>query len=155
MIADNPDRVRDDERAGAFWMFAVSLALLAGLWFFIIADAIAQARRMQSGSAHHSTGGRFAPEPSCSPGSCSRALRLCPALPRLRPAAVAECADAQHGTDARERRVSLADSTYYRTRKPSRGEVVVYVHPKERACTASRLSSHRGRPNRHQGGRAS
>src|SRR5215467_1243415 len=36
-----------------FWMFAVSAVLLVGLWFFIIADAVAQARRMQSDPQPH------------------------------------------------------------------------------------------------------
>src|SRR5215471_14138588 len=36
-----------------FWMFAVSLALLLGLWLYIMVDAVSRAYRMRDYPPHH------------------------------------------------------------------------------------------------------
>jgi|SRR5216684_294585 len=115
-----------------FWMFAVSLALLVGLWFFIIADAVAQARRMQSDPRH-----RLNRWPVCAGALVLAWLVFAvPCVYALHAKASGQLLWLNALTPSMEPTLEsgeylLADSTYYRTRKPSRGEVVVYVHPKE------------------------
>src|SRR4029450_3606622 len=41
-----------------FWMFAVSLALLVGLWFYIMVDAVSRANRRGDDRHHRSNRGR-------------------------------------------------------------------------------------------------
>ncbi len=115
-----------------FWMFAICLSLLFGLWLFILVDAAKRAQRMQDHPQHRYNRWQVYA------GACALAW-LVTAIP---------CIYAAHAKSAgqlgyfqatapsmeptlRVGEVFLADATYYRNHQPSRGEVVVYVHPKQ------------------------
>jgi signal peptidase I len=115
-----------------FWMFAVSGALLVGLWLYIMVDAISRAYRMrdiphQRYKRWTTYAGAFALACLIFAGPCiyavhakssGRLLWLNAASPSMEPT-------------LRMGEYFLADATYYRGRHPSRGEVAVYVHPKQ------------------------
>jgi signal peptidase I len=113
-----------------FWMFAVSLALLFGLWLFIMADAILRASRMHEiPQGYHRWpiyAGAFALACLIFAAPCfftihakaTGQLLLNAATPSMEPT-------------LRAGEYFLADATYYRSRQPSRGEMVVYIHPKQ------------------------
>jgi signal peptidase I len=115
-----------------FWMFAVSLALLVGLWLYIMGDAILRAHRMrdfphQRYNRWTTYAGAFVLACLIFAGPCvyavhakssGRLLWLNVASPSMEPT-------------LRLGEYFLADATYYRSRHPSRGEVAVYVHPKQ------------------------
>jgi signal peptidase I len=116
-----------------FWMFAVSLALLLGLWLFIMADAIARARRTasQPGQSYNRWQiyvGAFVLACLIFAAPCIYGLhaKASGQLGYFRAAAASMAPTLRHGE------YFLADSTFYRSRQPSRGEVVVYVHPKQK-----------------------
>jgi signal peptidase I len=115
-----------------FWMFAVSVALLIGLWLYIMVDAVSRANRMEDFPHHRYNrwtiyAGAFVLAWLIFAGPClyavnakssGRLLWLNAATPSMEPT-------------LRVGEYFLADATYYHSRHPSRGEVVVYVHPKQ------------------------
>ncbi len=115
-----------------FWMFAVSLTLLFGLWLYIMVDAVLRAQRMRDypHEGYHrwtTYAGVFvlaclvfaAPCIYAVHAKASGQLLLLNALtPSMEPTLQAG-------------EYFLADASYYRTRPPSRGEVAVYIHPKQ------------------------
>jgi len=115
-----------------FWMFAVSLALLLGLWLFIMADAILRANRMrehprQSYNRWPIYVGAFVFAWLITAIPCIYATnaKASGQLGYFRATAMSMAPTLQAGE------YFLADATYYRSRHPSRGEVSVYVHPKQ------------------------
>src|SRR6266540_2800652 len=115
-----------------FWMFAVSFALLVGLWLYIMVDAISRAYRMRDFPHQYynrwtTYAGAFVLACLIFAGPCiyavhakasGRLLWLSAVNPSMEPT-------------LRLGEYFLADATYYRSRHPSRGEVAVYVHPKQ------------------------
>jgi signal peptidase I len=115
-----------------FWMFAVSLSLLAGLWLYIMVDAVRRARRL-----------RDYPHPGAKRWTIYAGAFVIACLVFAAPCVYAVHAQASGQllvlnvvTPSMEPTLRvgeyfLADASYYRTRPPSRGEVVVYLHPKQ------------------------
>ena len=115
-----------------FWMFAVSLAMLAGLWLFIMIDAVRRAYRV-----------RDYPHPGAKRWTLYAGAFVVACLVFAAPCIYAVHAQASGQllvlnavTPSMEPTLRvgeyfLADASYYRTRPPSRGEVVVYLHPKQ------------------------
>jgi len=115
-----------------FWMFAVSLALLLGLWVFIMADAVARAQRTrdyphQSYNRWSAYAGAFVVACLVFAAPCiyavhakasGRLLWMNALTPSMEPT-------------LRTGEYFLADATYYRSRHPMRGDVAVYLHPKQ------------------------
>lgn len=115
-----------------FWMFAVSLALLVGLWFYIMVDAISRANRTrdyphQRYNRWTTYAGAFVLACLVFAGPCVYALHAKSSGQLLWLNAVTPSME----PTLRLGEYFLADATYYRNRHPSRGEVVVYVHPKQ------------------------
>jgi signal peptidase I len=115
-----------------FWMLAVSLALLLGLWLFILVDATVRAYRMSEY--------RRQPYNRWEIYAAAFVLAwLITAVPCIY--ATYAKASGQLGyfraygetmaPTLRNGEYFLADATFYRARQPSRGEVAVYVHPKQ------------------------
>jgi signal peptidase I len=116
-----------------FWMVATSLLLLLGMWLYILFDAVARARRVHDSGVH--TIHRWT---TCSAavvvawlvfaGACLYALQV-RAKGRL---IVMTAASTSMEPTLQLGEFFLADATFYRgDRQPSRGEVAVYVHPKQ------------------------
>jgi len=115
-----------------FWMFAVSLAMLLGLWLFILVEAGVRAWRMHD----------FRPRPYNRWQVYAAAFVgawVITAIPCLY-AAYAQSSGqlgyfrataASMVPTLRSGEYLMADATFYRSRQPSRGEVAVYVHPKQ------------------------
>jgi signal peptidase I len=113
-----------------FWMFATSFALLVGLWTYILADAVMRARRAPPSPLHNKNHwamyvGAFVMACLVFAAPCiyawqahasGRLLWLSANSPSMEP--TLETGE-----------YFLADATYYRARKPMRGEVAVYKHP--------------------------
>jgi len=115
-----------------FWMFAVSLALLLGLWTFIMVDAISRAYRMHERADqryHRRTvyAGAFVVACLVFAGPCIYAIHA-KASGRL--LWMNAPSDSMEPT-LRTGEYFLADATYYHSRSPSRGELAVYLHPKQ------------------------
>jgi signal peptidase I len=115
-----------------FWMFAISLGILFGLWLFIIIDATTSAYRTsepprQNYNKWYVYVGAFASACliTAVPFFYAVKAKASGQLGYLR-ATADSMAPTVHGGE-----FLLADSTYYRTRPQSRGDVVVYVHPKQ------------------------
>jgi signal peptidase I len=115
-----------------FWMFAVSVALLFGLWLFILIDATVRAYRMQEFEPRPYNKwqvylGAFVAACLIFAVPCVYALhaKASGQLGYFR-ATVASMTPTLHTGE-----YFLADSTFYRSRAPSRGEVAVYVHPRQ------------------------
>jgi signal peptidase I len=115
-----------------FWMFAVSLLLLLGLWLFIMIDATTRAYRMRD-IPHEGYrkwpvyAGAFVLACLVFAAPCLYAVHAKASGHLLWMNAVT----ASMEPTLREGEYFLADATYYRTRAPSRGDVAVYVHPKQ------------------------
>jgi signal peptidase I len=120
-----------------FWLIATSGALLVGLWFFIMIDATVRAARMQDHPRH-----RYNQWPIYAGAviiSCLvTAIPLvyganASALGRL---GIFRAATSSMEPTLRHHEYFLADSTYYQHYQPSRGDVAVYVSPRqpERHC---------------------
>jgi signal peptidase I len=115
-----------------FWMFAISLVLLFGLWLYIVIDATIRASRMRERPVRLAT--RWPVYAAIAAGAW-----LITAIPFLYAAHAKASGQLGyfHATAAsmeptlREGEYVLADATYYRNHKPSRGDVVVYIHPKQ------------------------
>jgi signal peptidase I len=114
-----------------FWMFAVSLALLLGLWLFILVDATLQAYRMRNQPQRYHRwpiyAGAFVLACLVFAAPCIYAVHA-KATGRL---LYLNAATGSMEPTLRVGEYFLADSTYYRSHQPSRGEMVVYVHPKQ------------------------
>jgi len=114
-----------------FWMFAISLVLLFGLWLFIVIDATVRASRMREHPV------RFTRWPVYA--AIAAGAWLITAVPFLYAAHAKASGQLGyfHATAGsmeptlREGEYVLADATHYRNHKPNRGDVVVYVHPKQ------------------------
>jgi signal peptidase I len=115
-----------------FWMFAISLALLLGLWLFIIIDASTRASRIvelpQRGYNRR----------SIYTAACVLAWLITFTLWFYASNAKASgqlgyfnAISASMAPTLQRGEYFLADATYYRGRLPSRGDVVVYIHPKQ------------------------
>jgi signal peptidase I len=115
-----------------FWMFAVSLGLLFGLWTYIMLDAILRAHRMREypHEGYHrwtTYAGAFVVACIVFAGPCIYALHAKTSGQLLWLNAV----NTSMEPTLRLGEYFLADATYYRSRDPSRGEVAVYTHPKQ------------------------
>ena len=115
-----------------FWMFAVSLALLVGLWLYIMVDAISRAYRVRDFPHQYynrwtTYAGAFVLACLIFAGPCIYAVHA-KASGRL---LWLNATSASMEPTLRLDEYFLADATYYRTRHPSRGEVAVYIHPKQ------------------------
>jgi signal peptidase I len=113
-----------------FWMLAVSLTLLFGLWLFILVDATLRAYRMREHPRRPYNrwevyAGAFvlAWLITAIPFLYATHAKASGQLGYFRAAAPSMAPTLRTGE------FFLADSTYYRNRHPSRGEVVVYAHP--------------------------
>lgn len=120
-----------------FWMFAVSLALLVGLWLYIMSDAIVRAVHMRD--APHPLYNKTAICAGAFVAACL--IFAAPCIYAVHALTSGRLLWLSAGTPSMEPTLRageyfLADATFYRTRKPSRGDVAVYVHPRD--------------PNRHQ-----
>jgi signal peptidase I len=115
-----------------FWMFAVSLGLLLGLWLYIMVDAVHRAQRMHDypyqGYHRWTTyAGAFLLACLIFAGPCIYAVHANASGQLLLLNAVTPSME----PTLRVGEYFLADATYYRSRLPSRGEVAVYLHPKQ------------------------
>jgi signal peptidase I len=115
-----------------FWMFAISLGLLLGLWLYIIIDASSRAYRMsehprRSYNTWQVYAGAFllAWVITAIPFSYATLAKSSGQLGYFRATAASMAPTLETGE------YFLADATFYRGRQPSRGEVAVYVHPKQ------------------------
>jgi len=118
-----------------FWMFAISLAMLFLLWLYIVIDATLRASRMQEQPEQQPA--RFTTRWPLYIAIAAGAW-LITAIPFLYAAHAKASGQLGyfHATAGsmeptlREGEYVLADATYYRNHKASRGDVVVYIHPK-------------------------
>jgi len=115
-----------------FWTFAISLALLLGVWLFIIIDASTRAARMTEHPRRPYNKpavylGAFALAwlITAGPGMYAIHAKASGQLGYFRATAASMAPTLESGE------YFLADATFYRARPPSRGEVAVYIHPKQ------------------------
>jgi len=115
-----------------FWMFAISLGLLLGLWLYIIIDASSRAARLTELPRHGYN--RW----SVYAGAFVLAWLITIGLWFYANNAKASghlgyfnAISGSMSPTLQRGEYFLADATYYRSRLPSRGDVVVYVHPKQ------------------------
>ena len=115
-----------------FWMFATSLALLLGLWLFIVVDAAKRAQRMHD--YPHRSYNRW--DVYAGAFVLAWLVTAVPGIYAAHAKSSGQLGYFQATASSMEPTVRageffLADATYYRSHKPSRGEVAVYVHPKQ------------------------
>lgn len=115
-----------------FWMFAISLVLLFGLWLYIVIDATMRAAHMREHPLRFTSRWPF----YLTIAACAWLITAIPFLYAAHAKASGQLGyfHATAGSmepTLREGEYVLADATYYRNHKPSRGDVVVYVHPKQ------------------------
>jgi signal peptidase I len=117
-----------------FWMFAISLTLLIGLWLFIVVDATVRAARTDDAPRHSYN--KWPVYVGAFVIAC-----LVTAIPFVYGAKASSlgylgvfraASDSMEPT-LRHGEYFLADATYYHSHQPSRGDVAVYEHPKEPA----------------------
>ena len=113
-----------------FWMFAISFAMLVGLWLFILIDAVVRARRTPASALQGQNRwtiyvGAFVLACLVFAAPCIYALQA-HASGRLLWRSV-NSSSMEPTLETGE--YLLADATYYHNRKPMRGEVAVYRHP--------------------------
>src|SRR3981081_2154729 len=113
-------------------MFAVSLSLLAGLWLYIMVDAVRRAYRMRD--YPHPGAKRWTIYAGAFVVACL--VFAAPCIYALHAKASGQLLWLNAVTPSMEPTLRvgeyfLADASYYRSRHPSRGEVAVYVHPKQ------------------------
>ena len=115
-----------------FWMFAISLGLLLGLWLYIIIDASTRAYRMSEHPRRsyntwqvYAAAFLLAWVITAVPFSYATLAKSSGQLGYFRATAASMAPTLETGE------YFLADATFYRGRQPSRGEVAVYVHPKQ------------------------
>jgi signal peptidase I len=113
-----------------FWMFAISLALLFGLWLFILVDAVKRAQRMQDYPQYNYNRWPV----YAGTGALAWLVTALPCIYASHAKSLGHLGYF-HATAAsmeptlRVGEVFMADATYYRSHPPRRGEVAVYVHP--------------------------
>jgi signal peptidase I len=115
-----------------FWMFAVSAALLVGLWLYIMIDATLRAYRMRD--YPHQRYNRWTTYAGAFVVACL--VFAAPCIYAFHAKASGQLLWLNAVTPSMEPSLRvgeyfLADASYYRSRHPSRGEVAVYVHPKQ------------------------
>jgi signal peptidase I len=115
-----------------FWMFAVSLGLLLGLWLYIMVDAIGRACRMRD--YPHEGYNRWTTYAAAFVVACI--IFAAPCVYAVHANASGQLLVLNAVTPSMEPTLRvgeyfLADATYYRSRAPSRGDVAVYLHPKQ------------------------
>jgi signal peptidase I len=115
-----------------FWMFAVSLGLLLGLWLYIMVDAIGRAYRMRD--YPHEGYNRWTTYAGAFVLACI--IFAAPCVYAVHANASGQLLVLNAVTPSMEPTLRvgeyfLADATYYRSRAPSRGDVAVYLHPKQ------------------------
>jgi signal peptidase I len=115
-----------------FWMFAVSLGLLLGLWLYIMVDAIGRAYRMRD--YPHEGYNRWTTYAGAFVLAC--VIFAAPCVYAVHANASGQLLVLNAVTPSMEPTLRvgeyfLADATYYRSRAPSRGDVAVYLHPKQ------------------------
>jgi signal peptidase I len=115
-----------------FWMFAVSLGLLLGLWLYIMVDAIGRAYRMRD--YPHEGYNRWTTYAGAFVVACI--IFAAPCVYAVHANASGQLLVLNAVTPSMEPTLRvgeyfLADATYYRSRAPSRGDVAVYLHPKQ------------------------
>jgi signal peptidase I len=115
-----------------FWMFAVSLGLLLGLWLYIMVDAIGRAYRMRD--YPHEGYNRWTTYAGAFVLACI--IFAAPCIYAVHANASGQLLVLNAVTPSMEPTLRvgeyfLADATYYRSRAPSRGDVAVYLHPKQ------------------------
>lgn len=115
-----------------FWMFAVSLGLLLGLWLYIMVDAIGRAYRMRD--YPHEGYNRWTTYAAAFVVACI--IFAAPCIYAVHANASGQLLVLNAVTPSMEPTLRvgeyfLADATYYRSRAPSRGDVAVYLHPKQ------------------------
>jgi len=115
-----------------FWMFAVSIGLLLGVWLFIMIDATLRAYRMTDHPR------RPYNKWWVYPGAFALAwlITLVPLLYATQAKSSGQlryfrAVASSMAPTLRAGEYFLADATYYHSHQPSRGEVAVYVHPKQ------------------------
>ena len=113
-----------------FWMFAISFAMLVGLWLFILIDAVVRARRTPASALQGQNRwtiyvGAFVLACLVFAAPCIYALQA-HASGRLLWLSV-NSSSMEPTLETGE--YLLADATYYHNRMPMRGEVAVYRHP--------------------------
>jgi signal peptidase I len=115
-----------------FWMFAVSLGLLLGLWLYIMVDAIGRAYRMRD--YPHEGYNRWTTYAGAFVLACI--IFAAPCVYAVHANASGQLLVLNAVTPSMEPTLRvgeyfLADATYYRSRAPSRGDVAVYLHPEQ------------------------
>jgi signal peptidase I len=115
-----------------FWMLAVSLGLLLGLWLYIMVDAIGRAYRMRD--YPHEGYNRWTTYAGAFVLAC--VIFAAPCVYAVHANASGQLLVLNAVTPSMEPTLRvgeyfLADATYYRSRAPSRGDVAVYLHPKQ------------------------
>jgi signal peptidase I len=115
-----------------FWMFAVSLGLLLGLWLYIMVDAIGRAYRMRD--YPHEGYNRWTTYAGAFVVACI--IFAAPCIYAVHANASGQLLVLNAVTPSMEPTLRvgeyfLADATYYRSRAASRGDVAVYLHPKQ------------------------
>jgi signal peptidase I len=115
-----------------FWMFAICLALLLGLWLYIISDASGRAARMGERPQHAYNRWPF----YAGAAVLAWLITAIPCIYASNAKASGQLGyftaiNASMAPTLRAGEYFLADATYYHGRLPSRGDVVVYVHPKQ------------------------
>ena len=115
-----------------FWMFAVSLGLLLGLWLYIMVDAIGRAYRMRD--YPHEGYNRWTTYAGAFVLAC--VIFAAPCVYAVHANASGQLLVLNAVTPSMEPTLRvgeyfLADATYYRSRALSRGDVAVYLHPKQ------------------------
>jgi signal peptidase I len=115
-----------------FWLFAISFMLLVGLWLYIVVDAVRRARRTASLPDHGQSG--WATYVAAFTIACL--LIAWPFLYGWHAHASGRLLWLSVNSPSMEPTIEtgefyLADSSYYRGRPPMRGEVVVYIHPRQ------------------------
>jgi signal peptidase I len=115
-----------------FWMLAISVALLFGLWIFIVIDATVQAARMHDSPRHSYNkwpiyAGAFLVACLLTAIPCIYGAKAS-SLGHL---GVFRAASGSMEPTLHHGEYFLADATYYHNHQPSRGDVAVYVHPKQ------------------------
>jgi signal peptidase I len=114
-----------------FWMLAVSVVLLAGLWLYILIDATVRAYRSET----HPQGRYNRWQYYVAAGICAWLVNLAPFIYAAHARATGQLGwfrttAASMEPTLRAGEYFLANARYYHSRQPSRGEVVVYVHPR-------------------------
>jgi signal peptidase I len=113
-----------------FWMLAISVVLLAGLWLYILIDATMRAYRTEAFPTGRANRWPF----YLAAGVCAWIVNLTPFIYAAHARATGQLgwfratATSMEPT-LRSGEYFLANARFYHNHQPSRGEVVVYVHP--------------------------